>query len=154
VLPHRLELGDELHPHLVVLLLPRERQLHARSLGEIDQPHAIADVLELGGAAERELYEGIAVERPVGPDLDVGPLGRKAFGARTDPAAREEMLAALVASAPEQLRQRGRVVGDREIAGFDRHAAGAHRVPNYRSENRVVNRAFGLLPRTGHAWTF
>src|SRR5204862_7333835 len=133
LLAQRLELGLERLADAVVLLLAGERELHARPLGAIDLPHAVADVLDAHRADEREVDEGVAEERAARAEENVLRTLAHALGA--DRTAREEVLAAVRAARAEQARRLGGVVGDREIAGLHRHA-----------RPLTVHRARELLP--------
>src|SRR5439155_24432457 len=97
-----------------------ERKLHAGSLGEIDLSDPVADVFDPHRAEEREVDEGIAVERAAGAQLRVHRARREA--PRADGPTREEVLAAVLAARPEQLRWPGGIVRHGEVARLDGHA--------------------------------
>src|SRR5207247_5465382 len=103
LLAQRLELSFLRLADAIVLVLAGKRELHARLLGEIDLPHAVADVLDARRAEEREVDEGVAEERaPRAEEHVLRPLAH-ALGA--DRTAREEVLAAVQAARAEQARR-------------------------------------------------
>src|SRR5216117_639200 len=120
LLAQRLELGFHRLADAIILLLAGKRELHARSLGEIDLPNTVADVLDARRAEEREVDEGVAEERA--PRAEEHVLRPRAHALGADRPPREEVLAAVPAARAEQARRLDGVVGDGEVAGLHRHA--------------------------------
>src|SRR6185295_6035686 len=121
LLAHRFELRLERLADAIVLLLPGERHLDARPFGQVDLPDAVADVLDARRAEEREVHEGVAVERPARSEEDVGGALRQAF--RAHRAAREEVLVAVLTARAVEARRLGRIAGNGEVALFDGDAS-------------------------------
>src|SRR5439155_8380538 len=107
--------------------------LDAWTLGQVDLPDAVADVLHPHRAEEREVDEGVAVERAAWTELDVGRALGEAL--RAHGAAGEEVFVAVEAARAEEVRRLVRIVRDGEVAGLhgDARCHGASELQPWRA---------------------
>ena len=109
-------------PDAELRLLAGQRRLDARPLGQIDLPDAVAvDVLDVRRAEQRQVHEGVAVERAArvrSRRRRSAPTctSRRSRGAGRSTRRRRR------STVPSRRGGAARVVGDGEEAGFDRHA--------------------------------
>ena len=128
VLAQRLEVDLDLRADGEVVGAAKKDGLHPRPLGQVDLGHAVAGDVDVLLAEHRDVAVGPGVDRPLRRQLDV--LGALVQAPGAHQPAGKERLAAVRATAPEQPRRFGRVVGDPEepwLNGDSGHALLASR---------------------------